>query len=144
MDIEEILEKIIRFISDPKGREVVKTFLYLFFPLLILIIIRNAARRRPAPAGKASKALVPKTRPGATETIQSAESVKETMAKEQQKIHQELQIVFGREQNVLARAKKSLTQPEVRPESPPAQSRKPDEKKILQEELLKLFSRRQS
>ena len=143
MDIEEILQKVIKFLSDPRGREIVKTFLYLFFPLLILLIIRNAARRRTASAEKTSAALVPKMRPTATEIMHPAESFKETKARERKKIDKELQVGFGHEQNVLTRARKNLTRSGAKPESRPAESPESDEKKMLQAELLKLFSRRQ-
>ncbi len=140
MDIEKLLEKLIKWLSDPKGREIVKTILYLVFPLFLLLALRSATRRRPAE--KSSSAIKPKIRPPTSERMSLTENIKVTMAREQKKIEREMREVFGREDRVLARAKKQLVKsPE--PQKPrPVESPEDSEKKILQEELFKLFSRR--
>jgi hypothetical protein len=63
------------------------------------------------------------------------------MAREQKKVEKELQEVFGRKDSVLARAKKEFNKSRGE-ESPRAESPETNEKKMLQEELLKLFTRR--
>ena len=67
MDFDKLIEKLMKWLSDPKWREMAKTFLYLIFPLLVLVILRRATRRRPTE--KTSSALKPKLRPSTTEKI---------------------------------------------------------------------------
>jgi hypothetical protein len=141
VDADKLLEKLIKWLSDPKGREMVKTVLYLVFPLFLVLALRSATRRRPA-AEKSSLAIKPKIRPPTTESMTISENVKETMAREQKKIAREMQEVFGREDRLLTRAKKQFNKSPEPQKSSPVESSEVNEKKMLQEELLKLFSRR--
>ena len=141
MDTDKILEKLMRWLSDPKGREMFKTIVYLIIPLFLYIGLRNMARRRPAE--KSSSTIDPRIRPSSYEALKSTESLRETQAKEQKKIDKELQEVFGRKDTVLARARKELGKPTADKPAVPAEPVQSDEKNILQEELLKLFLRRQ-
>ena len=141
METDKILEKLMRWLSDPKGREMFKTIVYLIIPLFLYIGLRNMARRRPAE--KSSATIDPRIRPSSYEALKNTESLRETQAKEQKKIDKELQEVFGRKDTVLARARKELNKPTGDKPAVPSESVQPDEKNILQEELLKLFLRRQ-
>jgi hypothetical protein len=142
MDIDRILEQLARWLTNPKGREIAKTILYLVVPLIVLFGLRNAARRRPSEK-ISSSALDPKMRSYSTEKLLTTESVKETMAREQQKIERELQEVFGREKKVLKRTGKNLARADSPRQSPPTQTSQSGEENILQDQLLKIFSRRQ-
>ena len=141
MDGDKLLQKLMRWLADPKGREMFKTIVYLIIPLFVLIALRKIARRRPTE--KTSTAIDPRIRPASYESLRVTESLRETQAKEQKKIDEDLQAVFGRKDTVLARARKDFSEstgdkPEVNSKS--VQS---DDKNILQEELLRLFLRRQ-
>jgi len=140
MDTDQVLEKLIKWLSDPRGREMVKTIVYLVFPLIVLLMLRGAARRR-TPV-KTSSAIQPKIRPATTESLSPAESIKETMAREQKKMARELQEVFGREDSLLAKARSNQVLPAASKTSRPSESPESNQRKMLQEELLKLFSRR--
>ncbi|MEJ2364544.1 MAG: hypothetical protein P8017_07665 [Deltaproteobacteria bacterium] len=67
MDADKILEKLMRWLADPKGREMFKTIVYLIVPLFILIALRNIARRRPAE--KTSTKIDPRIRPSSYESL---------------------------------------------------------------------------
>jgi len=140
MDTEKIIEKIIRWLSDPKGRELFKTIVYVILPLFFLLALRNAGRRRPAK--KSSTSIEPKIRPSTYDSPGTTESLKETWAREQEKVERELREVFGREDSVLAKAKKEFNRSAAPQKARPAESPERNEKNMLQEELLKLFSRR--
>jgi Skp family chaperone for outer membrane proteins len=139
MDTEEIIEKIIKWLSDPRGREMFKTIVFLILPIVVLLGLRSAARRKSTE--KSSTTIKPRVRPSTHESPSSGESLKETMARERKKVERELQEVFGRQDTVLSRAKKEFDK-STRQKSPRAESPERNEKKMLQEELLKLFSRR--
>ena len=142
------------WLSDPKGREMFKTIVYVVVPLFLLFAFRRAGRRRPAeksstaiepkirPAEKSSTAIEPKIRPASYDSPSATESLKETWAREQKKVEKELREVFGREDSVLARAEKDLNRSTAPQEARSAESPERNEKNMLQEELLKLFSRR--
>jgi hypothetical protein len=140
MDTNKIVEKIMKWLSDPKGRELFKTIIYVILPLFLLLALRSAGRRRPAE--KSTTAIKPKIRPATYDIPSTTESLKETWAKEQKKVERELQEVFGREDSVLARAKREFNRSTAPQKARPAESSERNEKKMLQEELLKLFSRR--
>lgn len=140
MDTEEILQKLIKWLSDPKSREIVKTVVYLIFPLFIILALRSAVRRRPAE--KKTTAIEPKIRPSSYKSPTVTENIKETMAREQKKIAMELQEVFGREDTTMTRAKRAQTRADTPGKSPQSEPSEPNEKKMLQDELLKLFLRR--
>jgi len=141
MDTDKILEKLMRWLADPKGREMLKTIVYLVIPLFLLIGLRNIARRRPVE--KTSTTIDPRIRPSSYEALRSTESLRETQAKEQKKIDQELQEVFGRKDTVMTRARKEFSKSTADEPAVPSESLQSNEKNILQEELLKLFMRRQ-
>ena len=139
MDTERIIERLIKWLSDPRGREMFKTIVFLILPIIVLLWLRSAARRKST--AKSTAAIKPRVRPSAHETPSRGESLKETMARERKKVDRELQEVFGRKDTVLARAKKEFDRSSGQ-KSPRAESPEVNEKKLLQEELLKLFSRR--
>ena len=139
MDIEKIIEILRKWLSDPKGKEMFKTIVYLIFPILVLLGLRNAARRKSTE--KSSTAIKPRVRPSRHESPSVTESLQETMARERKKVERELQEVFGRKDTVMSRAKKEFNR-STGQKSPRAESPEVNEKKMLQEELLKLFSRR--
>jgi hypothetical protein len=141
MDTDKILEKLMRWLADPKGREMFKNIVYLIIPLFLIIGLRNIARRRPAE--KTSTTIDPRIRPSSYEALRSTESLRETLAKEQKKIDQELQEVLGRKDTVMTRARKKFSNSTADKPAVPSESLQSDEKNILQEELLKLFLRRQ-
>ena len=140
MDTDKILEKLMRWLADPKGREMFKTIVYLIIPLFIIIGLRNAARRKPTE--KSSTTIDPKIRPSSSESFTLTESLKETQARERKKIDKELQEFYGRKDSVLAQARKEFNKSTATKPTLPSESPESNEKKILQEELLKLFSRR--
>ena len=154
MDTEKIIEKLMEWLSDPKGREMFKTIVYVVVPLFLLFAFRRAGRRRPAeksstaiepkirPAEKSSTAIEPKIRPASYDSLSTIESLKETWSREQEKVERELREVFGREDSILARAKREFNRSTAPQKARPAESPERNEKKTLQEELLKLFSRR--
>jgi hypothetical protein len=141
MDTDKILEKLMRWLADPKGREMFKTVLYLIIPLFLLIGLRNMARRRPVE--KTSATIDPKIRPHSYEALSATESLRETQAKEQKKIDKELEDVFGRKDIALARARKELGKSTADRPAVLSESVQSAENNLLQEELLKLFFRRQ-
>jgi hypothetical protein len=140
MDADKILEKLIKWLSDPKGREMFKTIVYVILPLFLLFAFRRAARRRPPE--KSATAIKPKIRPSTYDSPSVTESLKETWAREQEKVERELQEVFGRQDSILARAKKELTRSTAPQKARSAEAPERNEKTKLQEEFLKLFSRR--
>jgi hypothetical protein len=141
MDTDKILEKLMKWLADPKSREMFKTIVYLIIPLFLIIGLRSVARR--SPSEKKSTAIDPKVRPSSTETLRNTESLRETQAKQQKKIDKELQELFGREQTVLAKARKEFSRSTAEKPAAQTESVQSEEKNILQEELLKLFLRRQ-
>ena len=140
MDADKILEKLIKWLSDPRGREMLKTIVYLVFPLIVLIMLRGTARRRATQ--KASSTIEPKIRPATTESLTSTETIRETKIKHERKMAQELQQAFGREGSPLARAERAQGLPAKSEAAPKSESSGTTQKKMLQEELLKLFLRR--
>jgi len=128
------------WLSDPKGREMFKTIVYVVVPLFLLLAFRRAGRRQPAE--KSSTAIEPKIRPASYDSLSTIESLNETWSREQKKVERELREVFGREDSVLARAKREFNRSTAPKKAQPAESPERNEKKMLQEELLKLFSRR--
>ena len=139
MDTEKIIEILRKWLFDPKGREMFKTIVFLIFPIVVLLGLRSAARRKSTE--KSSKAIKPRVRPSSHESPSVTESLKETMARERKKVERELQEVFGRKDTVLSRAKKEFNK-STGQKSPRAEPQEVNEKKLLQDELLKLFSRR--
>ena len=70
MDGDKILEKLMRWLADPKGREMFKTIVYLILPLFVLLALRNIARRRPVE--KTSSTIDPKIRPSSYESLKTS------------------------------------------------------------------------
>jgi len=140
MDIDKILEKIIKWLADPRGRKMLRTLIFLVFPLFVLFMLRSAARRRTTE--KTSSAIQPKIRPVTTESLTRTESVRETMARHQKKMSRELQEVFGREERLLTKTSRKELVPDADKASRPSEHPESSQKTMLQEELLKLFSRR--
>ena len=141
MDTDKIVEKIIKWLSDTKGREMFKTIVYVVLPLFLLLAFRRAGRRRPAEESSTT-AIEPKIRPASYDSSSATESLKETWAREQEKVERELREVFGREDSVLARAKREFNRSTAPQKARPAEAPERNEKNMLHEELLKLFSRR--
>ena len=139
MDIEKILEIIRKWLSDPKGREMFRSIIYLIFPIVVLLGLRSAARRKATE--RSSTAIKPRVRSFSHGSPTVTESLQETMARERKKVERELQEVFGRKDTVLSRAKREFNK-STGQKSPRAEPPEVNEKKLLQEELLKLFSRR--
>jgi hypothetical protein len=140
MDTERIIERLIRWLSDPRGREMLKTIVYLVFPLIVLFMLRGVARRRKTE--KRSPSIRPGIRPPTTESLSPAETLKETKARHQEKIARELQEVLGREDSLLARARRNQDPSASSRAARPSEPLESNQKKMIQEELLKLFSRR--
>jgi hypothetical protein len=140
MDIEKIIEILRKWLSDPKGREMFKNIVFLVLPIVVLLGLRSAARRKSTE--KSSTAIKPRVRPSSHESPSRGESLKETLARERKKVERELEEVFGRKDTVLSRAKKEFNRSTAPQKTRPAKSAERNEKKMLQEELLKLFSRR--
>ena len=140
MDVAKVLERLLEWLSEPKGRETVRTIVYLIFPIFLLLMLRSAARRRKTE--KPSSSIQPKILPPIAESLIPTESLKQTKAREQKKISRELRDVFGREDTLLDKARKSQAMPAESKTSRLAESPESNEKEMLQEELLKLFSRR--
>ena len=139
MDIEKIIEMIRQWLSDPKGREMFRSIVYLVFPIIVLLGLRSATRRKATE--KSSTAIKPRVRPSTHASPTVTESLQETLARERKKVERELQEVFGRKDTVLSRAKREFNK-STGQKSPRAEPQEANEKKLLQEELLKLFSRR--
>jgi hypothetical protein len=72
MDTDKIVEKIIKWLSDPKGREMFKTIVYVVLPLFLLLAFRRAGRRRPAE--ESSTAIEPKIRPASYDSSSATET----------------------------------------------------------------------
>jgi hypothetical protein len=141
MNTDKLIEKLLKFFSDPRGRELLKSLVYLAFPIIILAILSKFKREQPV--RKTSAGLRPKIRGSAASSLVSTETVKETMAKEQRKIAAELQQLFGREENSLARSRSKerteLERSQIAQESPLSEPREPGERKTLRQELPSLF-----
>jgi hypothetical protein len=64
------------------------------------------------------------------------------MARERKKVEKDLEELFGRRQSIVNRTRKELKKSPAIKKTAPAQAQESAEKNVLQEELLKLFSRR--
>lgn len=104
MDVDKLIEKALRWLSDPRGREVVKSLLYVLIPLIILSLLRNIKRAQAAK--KQATAITPRMRSSSTENLVATETLQETMAKEKKKIERELQEVFGRRERLLTKTRR--------------------------------------
>jgi hypothetical protein len=140
MDTGKIIEKLMKWLADPKGREMFKTIVYLIVPLLFVIWLRNAVRRKQSE--QSSEAIEPKMRSTTYENFSGTESISQTMARERKKVEKDLEELFGRRQSIVNRTRKELKKSPAIKKTAPAQAQESAEKNVLQEELLKLFSRR--
>jgi hypothetical protein len=104
MDFDKLIEKALRWLSDPERREVVKSLLYVLLPLIVLSLLRNLKRAQAA--NKKAAAVTPRMRGTSTESLVVTETLQETMAKERRKIDRELQEVFGRRERMVAKVGK--------------------------------------
>ena len=120
MDVDKLMEKVLRWLSDPKGREVIKSLLYVLLPLIVLSLIRNVKRAQAAK--KQATAITPRIRGSSTESLVATETLQETMAKEKKKVERELQEVFGRREQLLTKARGGGAVPS----HVPAQARMPE------------------
>ena len=118
----------------------VKTIIYVALPLIIIWVLRKKGRRLTS--GEPSSAPEPSIPTKRTEDWIVTESLQETMTREQKKMEKELREVFGRQDSVLPRTKKEFNRSTAPQEARSAESPERNEKNMLQEELLKLFSRR--
>jgi Skp family chaperone for outer membrane proteins len=140
MDTDKIIEKLMKWLADPKGREMFKTIVYLIVPVLFVIGLRNAVRRKQA--AHSSAAIEPKMRSTTYENISGTESISQTMARERKKVEKDLEQLFGRRQTTVDRTRKELKKSPAIKKTAAAPAQEYAEKNVLQEELLKLFSRR--
>jgi hypothetical protein len=142
MDFDELMEKVLKWLSEPRVREVIKSLIYVLLPLIVLSLIRNVKRAQAA--RKQATAITPRIRGSSTESLVSSETLQETMAKEKKKVQRELQEVLGRRERSLTRSRgggavASQVPAEVHmPESPG-----PGDDQAAREDLIRiLFGRR--
>jgi len=102
MDFDKLMEKVLKWLSDPRAREVIKSLIYVLLPLIVLSLIRNVKRAQAAK--KQATAITPRIRGSSTESLVSTETLQETMAKEKKKVERELQEVLGRRERSLTRS----------------------------------------
>jgi hypothetical protein len=142
MDFDELMEKVSRWLSDPRAREMIKSLLYVLLPLVVLSLIRNVKRAQAAK--KQATAITPGIRGSSTESLVATETLQETMAREKKKVERELQEVFGRRERLLTKTKGG----EAVPSPVPAQVRMsespgPSDDQTIPEDMIRiLFGRR--
>jgi hypothetical protein len=142
MDFDKLMEKVAKWLSDPRAREVIKSLIYVLLPLIVLSLIRNVKRAQAAK--KQGTAITPRIRGSSTEQLVSTETLQETMAKEKKKVERELQDVFGRRERSLTRSRGG----EAVPSQVPAETRMPEspgpgDDRAAREDLIRiLFGRR--
>jgi len=83
MDVDKLIEKVSRWLSDPKSREVIKSFIYVLLPLIVLSssAMSNALSGKKQATAITPGFAAPDREPGRYETLQ------ETMAKEKKKLN---------------------------------------------------------
>lgn len=142
MDFDKLKEKLLKWLSDPRVREVIKSLIYVLLPLIVLSLIRNVKRAQAAK--KQATAITPRIRGSSTESLASTETLQETMAKEKKKVDRELQEVFSRRQRVLPRSKGGgAVASQVPAEAHMAESPGPGDDQAAREDLIRiLFGRR--
>jgi hypothetical protein len=141
MDTDKIIEKAIKWLSDPKGRELLKTLVYLMFPLIVLLVLRSV--RRGKTAIRESPALKPGIAGSSIKAVVTPETLKETKAKEKQKIDREMRELFGRKETSLSAGRRSQAErADMTRDSSPAEPPSSSEREFLRQELLKMISRR--
>jgi hypothetical protein len=138
MDFDKLMEKILKWLSDPRAREVIKSLIYVLLPLIVLSLIRNVKRAQAAK--KQATAITPRIRGSSTGSLVSTETLQETMAKEKKKVERELQEVLGRRERSLTRARGGGAVPsQVPAESRMAESPGPSDVQAAREDLIRIF-----
>jgi hypothetical protein len=140
VDVFEVLEQILKWLSDPKGQEVIKLIFYLIFPLIVFVVLRSATRRDSA--RNLTPEFEPESRPPIPETGLSTESLKETMAREQRKIEKELQETFGKSESLFDKARRTVSASIAGQPSSSSESADLAREESSGAGLFKLFSRR--
>jgi hypothetical protein len=142
MDVDKLIEKVSRWLSDPKSREVIKSFIYVLLPLIVLSLIRNVKRAQAAK--KQATAITPRIRGSSTESLVATETLQETMAKEKKKVERDLQEVFGRRERLLTKARGGGAVPsQVPAQTRMSESPGPGDDQAVREDVIRiLFGRR--
>ncbi|HVO84207.1 MAG TPA: hypothetical protein VMU60_07275, partial [Syntrophobacteria bacterium] len=136
------IEKVLKWLSDPKVREAIKSLVYVLLPLIVFSLIRNVKRAQAA--RKQATAITPRIRGSSTETLVSTETLQETMAKEKKKVERELQEVFSRRERVLTKSRGGgIVASQVPAEARLPESPGPGDDQSAREDLMRiLFGRR--
>ena len=138
MDFDKLIEKVLRWLSDPAAREVLKSLLYVVLPLLVLSLLRNLKRTQAA--DKQAAAVTPRVRGTTAESLVVTETLQETMAKEKRKIDRELQELFGRRERLLTKVRTGEGfQSDMPRPSRPSDSTAPAGDQALQEDLIRVL-----
>jgi len=142
MDFDKLMEKVLKWLSDPRAREVIKSLIYVLLPLIVLSLIRNVKRAQAAK--KQATAITPRIRGSSTESLVSTETLQETMAKEKKKVQRELQEVLGRRERSLTRPRGGGAVPsQVPAEARMPESPGPGDDQAAREDVIRiLFGRR--
>jgi hypothetical protein len=142
MDFDKLMEKVLRWLSDPRGREFIKSLIYVLLPLVVISLIRTIKRAQAAK--KQATAITPRIRGSGTESLGATESLQETMAKERKKVERELQEVFGRRERLLTKARGGGAVPSHAPaEARMSESPGPGDDQATREDLIRIvFGRR--
>jgi len=138
MDFDKLIEKALRWLSDPERRELVKSLLYVLLPLVVLSLLRNLKRAQTA--RKQVAAVTPRMRGASTESLVVTETLQETMAKEKRKIDRELQDVFGRRERLLTKARTGEgARPDMPQPSRPSEPAGQGEEQATREDLIRVL-----
>jgi len=142
MDFDKLMEQVLKWLSEPRVREVIKSLVYVLLPLIVLSLIRNVKRAQAAK--KQAAAITPGIRGSSVESVASSETLQETMAKEKKKVQRELQEVLGRRERSLTRSRGGGAAPsQVPAEARMAESPGPGDDQAAREDLIRiLFGRR--
>jgi len=138
MDFDKLMEKALRWFSDPRSREVVKSILYVLFPLIVISLLRNIKRSQSA--RKQVTAVTPRVRGSSTESLVVTETLQETMAKENKKVQRELQEVFGRRERMLTKSRTRTAVPTgVSPQTQGSESSGSGDEQPTREDLIRVL-----
>jgi hypothetical protein len=143
MDFDKLVEKALRWLSDPAAREVVKSLLYVLVPLIVLSLFRSLKRAQAA--NKQAAPVTPRVRGTGTKSLVVTETLEETIAKEKKKIDRELQELFGRVERVSAKARTGEgARSDVSRPSPPSEPPSTPGHQELREDLIRVLLGRRS
>jgi hypothetical protein len=137
MDVDKLTEKVLRWLSDPKGREFLRSLIYVLLPLIVLSLIRTV--RRAQVAKKEAAAITPRIRGSGTQSLATAETLRETMAKEKKKVERELEGVFGRRERLLTKARGGGVPSQLPAQPRLSESPGPDDDQAVREDLIRMF-----